>query len=87
MTILLLDNVWLDKRGVHLVTLAILRAVVKVSPVEGVNVVIVAETHCWITADYLQTVALKILCLCRNCLTHFTYVSLGYTCAARFWLC
>ena len=55
MTILLLDTVCLDKRGVHLVTLTKLRAVVKVSgaPIDNVNVVIVAETHCWITSDYL----------------------------------
>ena len=53
MTILLLDNVCLDKRGVHLVTLTELSAVVMVSgaPVKVVNVVIVTETH-WI-AEYL----------------------------------
>ena len=81
MTILWLDNVCLDKRGVHLVTLTELSAVVKVSgaPVEGVNVVIVTP----MLTDCLQAVCLQILCLCGNCLTH-SALSLRDTCTQRF---
>ena len=81
MTILWLDNVCLDKRGVHLVTLTELSAVVKVSgaPVEGVNVVIVTP----IVTDYLQPVCLQILCLCGDTLTH-PALSLRDTCTQRF---
>ena len=75
MTILLPDNVCLDKRGVHLITFTELSAVVKVSgaPVKVVNVSIVTEIHCWVTFDCLQAVNLEILCLSGYCLTHFAH--------------
>ena len=66
----------LDKRGVHLITLTELCAVIEVpgSPVGVGGVVIIAEAH-WggqVTSESLQAVDLKPLGLSGNSLTHFT---------------
>ena len=66
----------LDKRGVHLITLTELCAVVEVpGPPVGVGcVVIIAEAH-WggrVTSESLQAVDLEPLGLSGNSLTHFT---------------
>ena len=71
--------VCLDKRGVHLITLTELCAVIEVpgsrrGPVGVGGVVIIAEAH-WggrVTSESLQAVDLKPLGLSGNSLTHFT---------------
>ena len=72
--------VCLDKRGVHLITLTELCAVIEVpgsrrGPVGVGGVVIIAEAH-WgdrVTSESLQAVDLEPLGLSGNSLTHFTF--------------